>query len=264
MPPCALRREAEAFINSIDLQGLEGRLSGTHDRCYCERCYKAQWPSTLNNEGPTPYVIPRGWFRFSLSLDPAAFGTLHRQKVPDFDQDEMFSEWSASFHGVKSLEVLRGILKLGKLLKPGDRRPDGTIVRSTKTSGRQQGVFYTSPTVKYAGLKFYAEPQPYGNDGMAALSAELRGMGFRWGSYSNEACRARVQDRAQGWFRSLRRSLPACFPHHPHSSAGPLAHRCRAAARGDSDGDRLLVGQPAARTAGAWPAPPQARRPGAR
>ena len=52
-------------------------------------------------------------------------------------------------------------------MKPGDTLLDGTVLGSTKCAGRTDSVIYTSPTVKYAGLKFYAEPQPFG-DGMAA------------------------------------------------------------------------------------------------
>ena len=42
------------------------------------------------------------------------------------------------------------------------------ILHSAKCAGRQDRVIYTSPTVKYAGLKFYAEPQPFGDAGLSA------------------------------------------------------------------------------------------------
>ena len=168
-PKCELRREAAAFLGTVGLGDLKAKLTGGKgDRCYCEECYKASWPDTIQSDGPTPYVIPRGWFRFATSLDAAAFGTPHQERVPGFDQKEIFDNWSVSFHGVKDLDVLRGILEAGRLLKPGDTLPDGSILRSTKCAGRQDKVIYTSPTVKYAGLKFYAAPQPYGDDGMAA------------------------------------------------------------------------------------------------
>ena len=44
---------------------------------------------------------------------------------------------------------------------PGDTLLDGTTLKSKKCAGRQDKVFYTSPTVRYAGLKFYAEPQDW-------------------------------------------------------------------------------------------------------
>ena len=122
------------------------------DRCYCERCYLASWEDTIASEGPTPYVVPRGWCRFGL-----VFGSEVKARTED-----VFNKWSASFHGVKSKPVLLSILKCGQLMKPGDGLLDGTKLRSTKCAGRRAAVFYTSPTVEYAGLKFYAEPQPYG------------------------------------------------------------------------------------------------------
>jgi hypothetical protein len=113
MPPtCPARKEAAAFLSSVGLDagpdGLDVRLSGTHDRCYCETCYKAGWRDTITNDGPTPCVIPRGWFCFSLALHVAAFGTPHHEKVPDFDEATLFNEWSVSFHGVKDLDTLCG------------------------------------------------------------------------------------------------------------------------------------------------------------
>ena len=55
--------------------------------------------------------------------------------------------------------VLKSILDCGALMKPGDRLLDGTQLIGTKCAGRQDRVFYTSPTVRYAGLKYYARPQ---------------------------------------------------------------------------------------------------------
>jgi hypothetical protein len=53
------------------------------------------------------------------------------------------------------------VLQTQELKKPGDKLIDGTTLGSTKCAGRTDSVFYTSPTIKYAGLKFYAEPQPF-------------------------------------------------------------------------------------------------------
>ena len=36
-------------------------------------------------------------------------------------------------------------------MKAGDRLLDGSLLQSTKCAGRQGGVFYTSPTIRYAG-----------------------------------------------------------------------------------------------------------------
>lgn len=56
-------------------------------------------------------------------------------------------------------------------MKVGDRLFNGGKLVSTKCAGRQLKVFYTSPTTKYAELRFYAEPQPWKGDTMRASMA---------------------------------------------------------------------------------------------
>eukprot|EP01047_Picozoa_sp_COSAG01_P050209 COSAG01_NODE_5050_length_4524_cov_189.554802_5_plen_322_part_00 len=173
---CALRQAAEEFMDSLEtMQELrESRFDEQYNRCYCGICYPARWPDTIKNDGPTEYVVPRGWFRFGLRLDANVFGTPDRPGNSIPDVDAVFKTWCVSFHGVKSEEILRSITTLGTLLKPGDKLPDGTVLRSTKCAGRQADGFYTSPTIKYAGLKFYAEPQKFGNGMMASIVLQLR------------------------------------------------------------------------------------------
>lgn len=137
---------AAAFLRSLDIPAMY--LDPSHDRCYCKDCYSG-W-ETIDNEGPTPYVVPEhGWVRFGLRVEARAQAM------------DIFNQWSACFHGVKSVLVLKSVLKCGGLVKPGDRLVDGTLLNSTKCAGRQDKVVYTSPTIKYAGLKFYAEPNTW-------------------------------------------------------------------------------------------------------
>ena len=142
---CAAEAAAREFIATLGV--ADAYLSPKWDKCYCERCYLPRYPDTFTNDGPTPYVVPRGWYRFGLT-----FGGDTKAKAQD-----IFNKWSASYHGVKSKAVLESILECGQLMKPGDKLLDGTKLRSTKCAGRQDEGFYTSLTVKYAGLKFYAD-----------------------------------------------------------------------------------------------------------
>ena len=146
--PCPLEQRARAFLATLEIDE-EVYFDSKYDRCYCERCYLPTWPDTIENKGPTPYVVPRGWYRFGLALPP-------RGKSKKLD---IFNRWSVSFHGTKNPLVLSSVLDCGQLMKPGDKLLDGKVLRSAKCAGRQDKVFYTSPTVKYAGMKFYAEPQ---------------------------------------------------------------------------------------------------------
>ena len=152
------KADAAAFVCGlgIDREYFEPKF----DRCFCASCYKTGWPDTISNQGPTPYEIPRGWVRFGLKVHPGRAASL-----------KIFEEWSVSFHGVKSESVLKSVLDAGGLLKPGDKLLDGTTLQSTKCAGRQDCVFYTSPTIRYAGLKFYAEPQGWRRGAMRASIA---------------------------------------------------------------------------------------------
>ena len=60
--------------------------------------------------------------------------------------------------------VLQSILSEGKLMMPGDKLLDGSLLRSTKCAGRQDRCFYTSPTVR-------SEPRP--NSLLAPMSRSL-------------------------------------------------------------------------------------------
>jgi hypothetical protein len=157
---CPVKENAKAFLATLN---LEHYYNHEFDRCYCDRCYKG--PSVIANEGPTPYVVPRGWVRVGLKTPP-------RMNDPDL---EVWKKWSVSFHGVKSKPVLNSILHHGGLMKAGDTLHDGTRLKSTKCAGRQDKVFYTSPTIKYAGLRFYAEPQAWrGGDMQASMVVQCR------------------------------------------------------------------------------------------
>jgi hypothetical protein len=168
---CEYQAQARAFVETLDIS--KAYFDPEHDCCYCPDCYKKEWPNTIEDEGPTPYVVPRGWVGFGLKLPPRA----------SYEKLDVFKQWTVSFHGVSSPMIVESVLQNGMLAKPGDAllkpHPRGLggcskdgccILHSTKCAGRQDGVIYTSSTVTYAGLKFYACPQPFG-EGLAASMA---------------------------------------------------------------------------------------------
>eukprot|EP01045_Picozoa_sp_COSAG04_P029506 COSAG04_NODE_4867_length_1853_cov_1.258837_1_plen_305_part_01 len=154
---CDVQDIARRYLESIGLHGAY--FDSKYDRCYCEDCWKG--PDTIAEDGPTPYVVPRGWVRFGLVVHPGRA-----------EAHNIFDKWSVSFHGVKDLDTLRSILDCGQLMKSGDVLLDGSVLRSAKCARRQEKQFYTSPTVRYAGLKIYAEPQPV--DGQTSASIVLQ------------------------------------------------------------------------------------------
>ena len=91
---CATEAAAREFFAALGVD--PAFLDPEWDKCYCERCYLPLYPDTFTNEGPTPYVVPRGWYRFGLSFGGDAKAKKH----------DIFKKWSASFHGVKGKPVL--------------------------------------------------------------------------------------------------------------------------------------------------------------
>ena len=149
---------ARHYIRTLNLP--EAYLNPEFDRCYCSQCYPPNLPSAIPNEAGA-YVVPQGWFRFGLKAPPRA------------NANDVFNQWCVSLiHGVKGVAVLNSILKKqtadeawGQLMKPGDKLLDGSVMRSTECAGRQDKVYYASPKIRYAGLKFYAEPKEFAYQG---------------------------------------------------------------------------------------------------
>ena len=92
---CPVQHQARELFNLLNVH--DGYLDRNYNRCFCDRCYPSGWPDTIDNDGPTAYIIPRGWVRFGLALPS-------RAKALD-----MLNKWSVSFHGVSSPMVLKSI-----------------------------------------------------------------------------------------------------------------------------------------------------------
>ena len=146
---CYCRRLGNAFLGFLDV--VDAFLDSKHNRCCCSKYddYPDVSNQSVEDDGPIPYLIPKGWCRFGLAVPP------HMQVL------NAFQEWSVSYHGVSSPMVLSSILQCGRLMKAGDKLLDGSTLNSAKCAGRQDPWLYTSPTIGYAGLMFYAEPKPF-------------------------------------------------------------------------------------------------------
>jgi|EP01047_Picozoa_sp_COSAG01_P039498 hypothetical protein len=164
-PTCPAMVAAKSFVATLNLGAAF--LDARYNRCYCPTCYPAELadvePAREDISGSDPYVIPRGWVGFGLQVPPRAVSL------------DIFNAWSVAFHGVDNQIVLKSVLDCGQLMKAGDALLDGTLLQSSKCAGRQDNVFYTSPTIQYAGLKFYATPHAFvseqldpESDGLAA------------------------------------------------------------------------------------------------
>jgi hypothetical protein len=127
-------------------------LDAAYNKCYCAKCYHPDWADTVVQENAElkdyPYIIPRGWSRVGLQVPSRA------------KAEDAFGKWCISFHGTFPI-ALKSILRQADLCIPGDKLMDGTLLKSKNCAGRQDKVYYTSPTIKYAGLQMYAAPTPF-------------------------------------------------------------------------------------------------------
>jgi len=148
---CAYTKDCASFLEQAfpDLQAPN--FNSNHDRCYCDRCWGAADGRMLetDNEHHAPYVVPVGWTRFALEV-PLGRAAQH----------DIFNAWAVSFHGASPL-VVTSIITEGAFKLPGDILFNGTVLKAKNSAGRENREFFTSPTICYAGLGFYAEPCPY-------------------------------------------------------------------------------------------------------
>lgn len=180
--PAALKEPEPVCPNALALEfaatlGLPDDVCFDHanDRCYCTICYRPEYPSTIDDESGSRYVVPRDWCRIGIAKDK-------RWHLLD-----IFNKWSVSYHGVKSKVVLQSIFQHGTFMIPGDKLLDGTILKSKKCGGRQDKVFYTSPSIRYAGLKFYEEPQDWtASDGTAMQASVVLQCRQKPGTYNRQ------------------------------------------------------------------------------
>ncbi|CAK0826770.1 unnamed protein product [Prorocentrum cordatum] len=140
---CSVYSAAERSLKSLKLDSR--LLSRLHDRCYCPECYPSDYPDVIKNDGPREYVVPRGWVRFGLQVPAQAH------------VNDVWQRWCVSYHGL-SAKVAPIVVRQGDLLFPGDTLPDGTTLDSVNCAGRRDKCTYTSPTIRYSGLAFYANP----------------------------------------------------------------------------------------------------------
>ena len=81
------------------------------DMCYCQGCVDARGDADMYDRGdpPRPYIVPVGWIRLGLAVDPSMAG-MHN----------LFEKWHNAYHGT-SFEKMLNVFKSGRrLLKAGD------------------------------------------------------------------------------------------------------------------------------------------------
>jgi ankyrin repeat protein len=154
--------DAVAFVSSLGLSLDWFDAKATH-QCFCLKCYTGV--SNCKDTGPTRYAAPRGWVRFGIKGCSSSLTPL-----------STWDAWCTSFHGLKSVPHLGSILQSGTLIEPGARLTDGSTFESIERNDGDAAI-YTSPTIRYAGKKCFAEPQKWGtvSSGASADGADSEG-----------------------------------------------------------------------------------------
>ena len=137
---CSYLLLARDFVSSLNWPLVI--FNAEFDRCYCPSCYKSNW-NDISNAGGAPYVIPRGWVRLGVLVDPVV------EQVHD-----IWNHWQVTYHGT-SKEAALSILKHRQFSVPGDQLLNGNFlsIRPGHIPGKQ--YIYTSPTIAYSSLPVY-------------------------------------------------------------------------------------------------------------
>ena len=138
---CAYKSLAREFIDS--LKWNDSFFNDKHDRCYCSRCYKESWHDVID-AGEGKYVIPRGWVRLGLTIDPVVSKT-----------QDIWNKWIVTFHGTTSIAA-QSILTHRQFCHPGDTLIDGTKLGIRPGHIPNQMYVYTSPTIAYSSGPAYS------------------------------------------------------------------------------------------------------------
>ena len=138
---CSFVSLAKEFINSLNWH--KSLFDDSQDRCYCAGCYPIHWDNVISTGG-ADYVIPRGWTRLDLRVDP-----IHA------DEHGIWNKWIVTFHGTTKTAA-RSILTHRHFYLPGDKLIDGTILNIRNEHIPDRKFIFTSPTIAYSSSTTYA------------------------------------------------------------------------------------------------------------
>jgi hypothetical protein len=138
---CSYQALAREYI--ISLKWDKTYFDTSHDRCYCSHCYKDSWKDVID-AGDGKYVIPRGWVRLGLHIDPVLVKT-----------QDIWNKWIVTFHGTTKIAA-QSILAHRQFCLPGDVLIDGTKLGIRPGHIPNQTFLYSSPTIAYSSGPAYS------------------------------------------------------------------------------------------------------------
>lgn len=137
--PCnVLKLKAIEFLKHLNIP--TEYMDEFGDRCFCQKCEpKKIWYRGNPSE---KYVLPTNWFRFGIQI-----------RDEYLNKQASIKEWNVAYHGTK-VENVYSIIRHHRILFPGDKKDDGTIVPSVHgqcfAKNFKGPVIYLSPSIKYA------------------------------------------------------------------------------------------------------------------
>lgn len=147
---CAdLRRTAKKVLEHLQLSSIYFDNFGDH--CFCTSCEKKRIYTRGNP--PEKYAIPLGWYRYGIML--------HDEYI---NKRAEIETWHVAYHGTKPA-TLESILSHHKIMFPGDRLNDGTVLPvrlgqawADWVGDGKKTVIYISPSILYSSDFLYAPP----------------------------------------------------------------------------------------------------------
>ncbi|CAF3992118.1 unnamed protein product [Rotaria sordida] len=127
----------------ISLKWEKPFFDRNNDHCYCNHCYLKSWNDVIET-GEGKYVIPRGWVRLGLHIDPVFMKT-----------HDIWNKWIVTFHGTTKIAA-QSILTHRQFCLPGDVLIDGTKLGIRPGHIPNQKFIYTSPTIAYSSSLAYS------------------------------------------------------------------------------------------------------------
>ena len=141
--PCQnLRIEAKKVLGLLKLNPKD--MDPFVDRCYCKNCE----PERIHKRGEEKYGLPIGWYRYGIKIRE------------DYSENKYIGmNWPVAYHGTKK-ENIPSIVKEKRILFPGDKLKDGTIIKIRHNNcwakHFKRSPIYLSPSILYASQNLYA------------------------------------------------------------------------------------------------------------
>ncbi len=147
LPCLELRNVAVAYLHALSLNSAY--FDAFADHCFCTACE----PERIWERSGEKYALPIGYYRFGLAL---------RRDYSERRVD--VQNWPVAYHGTPK-QNLASILSHRRIMFPGDRLDDGTILPIRLNNchadrvANNLPVIYVSPTVLYSQHDVYTLPR---------------------------------------------------------------------------------------------------------